>query len=153
MWDPAPHIDAIAGALSDFEFYPNAKEVVQTLRDEGILTAIISGGIDVLANQVGEQLGVDTVLANGMETDENGYLTGKGICRVDIRKKDAVLCALAKENGFLSRECVAVGDSKWDANFLAAAGLGVAYRPDEELARVADRTILDLKELLGIVIV
>ena len=153
LWDPLPHVSRIKEALSDFELHPNAKETVRSLKEAGIMTAIISGGVDVLAEMVAGELGIDIVIANGVEKDYRGYLTGKGICRVDINKKGAVLEHLARELGISLSNCIAVGDSKWDADMLKTAGLGIGYRPDAELAKVADRTITDLDELLGIALV
>jgi phosphoserine phosphatase len=42
-------------------------------------------------------------------------------------------------------ECVAVGDSKYDSNFLKYAGLAVAIGNDSTLTEVADVVINDIK--------
>ena len=150
LWNPLPHVSRVKDALSDYELHPNAKEVVKALKDAGIITAIISGGVDVLAEMVAEELGINFVIANGVETDYSGYLTGNGVCRVDIKQKGAVLEKLANDLGISPSHCIAVGDSKWDVDLLEAAGLGIGYNPDAELAKVADKTISDLNEILGI---
>ena len=95
----------------------------------------------------GLQLG--HVRANGLATDREGYLTGEpNGAGVDPRGKDRVLRALCRKLDMEPERAVAVGDSKYDARFLKAAGLGVAIGGDRELERVADARIARLEELL-----
>jgi len=75
--------------------------------------------------------------------DERGYLTGEGIFRVEPYMKHEALMRLIGELGITLAECVAVGDSKYDKNFLKHAGLGVAIGGDVALAKVADVVIKD----------
>ena len=148
LWKPTPHISQIERVLGGFELKPNVAEVVARIHEKGYQIVMITGGLDLLAEKVASTLGVEHVLANGLEVDEEGHLTGGGIFRVEPCLKHEVLDKLARKLGFTLRECVAVGDSKHDVNFLKHAGLGVAIGADSELVKVADVVIRDFPRLL-----
>lgn len=144
-WQPTPHISQVEEILSNFKLAPNALKVVSKLREKGYLVAIVTGGLDILAKKVAARLKIEHILANGLEADERGYLTGEGVFRVEPRYKHEVLEKLVDELGIRMDECVGVGDSKYDINLLKHAGLGVAVGRDEALARVADVVIEDFE--------
>lgn len=143
LWKPTPTIDEIGKILSHYTLAPNVKKVVGEIVRRGFQTAIITGGLDVLANNVARELGIPHVIANGLEVDKSSLLTGRGILRVEPRRKDGNLVQLAKRMGISLEECVAVGDGTYDVNFLKRAGLAVAVGNNPVLARVADVIIRD----------
>lgn len=150
LWQPPPHIDEVKKVLLDYEFQPHAKQVIKKLKELGLKISIISAGIDIRAKDVGNKLGIKCTLANGLKVDGKGFLVGEGILRVDLLKKEEALEKVANKFGFKIEECIAVGDSKFDKSFLSAAGLGIAYKPAEELKQNADLVIEDLREILKI---
>jgi phosphoserine phosphatase len=143
LWRPKPTIDEIKSILSSYTLAPNVKQLVGEIIRRGFQTAIITGGLDVLANEVARELGIPHVIANGLELDGSGHLTGEGILRVEPRHKDENLAQLAEALGISLEECVAVGDGKYDVSFLKKAGLGVAVGKDPELRIIADVVIED----------
>lgn len=151
LWQPPPHVDEVKRVLLRYELQPHAEYVVERLRGIGLEICIVSAGIDIRARDLGDKLGVRCVLANGLEIDENGYLTGEGILRVELLRKEKALESVALLHGVELEECIAVGDSRFDKSFLSAAGLGIAYKPAEELMRSADLVIDDLREIPKIV--
>ncbi|MDF2957955.1 MAG: Phosphoserine phosphatase [Candidatus Alkanophagales archaeon MCA70_species_1] len=148
------HISEIRKIFDDLEFMPHAEFVIKTLRAHGLKTGIITGSLDVLAAEVAAALNMDFFIANGLQTDDDGFLTGEGIVRVEPRKKDELLLRIAAGYGIKMRETVAVGDSKYDESFLRAAGLGLAFCPDDALlaSGAADFIIYDLREVLTFVL-
>ncbi|WP_456487073.1 HAD family hydrolase [Candidatus Alkanophaga liquidiphilum] len=144
------HVSEICKVLDDFEFMPHAEFVVETLRTHDVKIGIITGGLDMLAAEVAAALNMNFFVANDLEIDDGGFLTGEGVVRVEPRKKDALLRRIAAEHGVKMEETVAVGDSKYDASFLRAAGLGLAVCPDDALlaSGAADFVIYDLREVL-----
>ncbi|MFQ6076440.1 MAG: HAD-IB family phosphatase [Candidatus Bathyarchaeia archaeon] len=148
LWQPPPHIRTIELILHDYTLSLNAECVIRSLMEGGFEVAIVSSGIDILANDVAETLGIRHVLANGLSADEEGILTGEVIFRVDPFRKDESLECLSDCLGITMGECVAVGDSKFDRRFLERAGVGIAYGPDEGLLDVADLVVNDLAEVL-----
>jgi phosphoserine phosphatase len=145
LWQPPPTLADIKKIYGGVKLAPQAGEVVREILERGYRVAIITGGMDFVANKAAKKLGTDLVVANGIETDATGRLTGRGIFRVDPKKKDKILQKLAARLGFTLSECVAVGDGKYDASFLKSAGLGVAINGDEELKQVADVVIENFK--------
>ncbi len=146
------HIDQVKNILvKNLKIRPEAYNVIENLRKNGFHVAIISSGIDIIAEEVARRLSIPYVISNGLETDENGYLTGKGIHRVDLFNKDEILINLANQLNIDLSNVVAVGDSAWDKNFLNAAGTGIMIGDDTELSKVAKHKIHNLNEILEIV--
>lgn len=146
LWRPRPKLAQVEEILSDFRLAPNAPEVVSELCERGYQVAMVTGGLDILAEKVAERLRVEHVLANGLEVDGRGNLTGEGIFRVDPYRKHEALEALAEQLGVKMAECVGVGDSKYDVSLFEHVGLGVAVGRDEALAKVADVVIEDFED-------
>lgn len=150
-WPKPLHISVVERLLLDYELVDGAAEVVRELKEMRLKVAIVTAGIDILANDVASRVGADVVLANGLEVDGRGYLTGGGIERVDPLRKDLALEEAAKMLGAAPEEAVAVGDTRFDASMLRRAGLGVALRGDKELEMIADVVIEELGELPHVV--
>lgn len=148
LWKPKPHINTIKKVLLNYKYVPNAKYVLDILKRRKYHLALVTTGLDILANAVASELGISHVLANGLVFDKKGYLTEKVIFEVDLLRKEKALQELVEKIGIQRDECICVGDSKYDINFLRCAGLGVALDGNEDLRKVADITINDLEELL-----
>ena len=151
LWPRRLHISQIKRILSSFTLIPDANEVVHQLKQRGHKVVIISAGLDLLCDQVASLLGVDGAVANGLQTDRDGFLTGSGVLRVDLNRKDEALNVLLDKMHLSKRDCVCVGDSRYDVRFLENAGLSVAINSDEALAKVARVRIHQLSELLAFV--
>ncbi|MHB1434985.1 MAG: HAD-IB family phosphatase [Thermoplasmata archaeon] len=126
---------------------PGATELFDRLRSRGVATAIISGGIDLLARRIGRELGVDHILANGVETTAEGRLTGEGIVRVPIRDKESVLAALQAATGIPPGATASVGNSEIDAGLFRRSRLGIAFLPEDETVRRAAGRVVERKDL------
>jgi len=63
LWQPAPTIDEVRAILSSYSLAPNVRKVVEEVHQKGYQTAIITGGLDILANEVARELGIAHVLA------------------------------------------------------------------------------------------
>lgn len=145
--DPSVNEGTIRGILAGVELMPGAKETVSRLRDAGLKTAIVSAGIDLLAERIAEELGMDAQLANGLVTDGAGRLTGEGILRVRLMDKGDAVTAMAQRFGADRSEVVSIGNSRYDISMFKRSGRGIAFRPmDDDIRNSAD-AVVNLKDL------
>jgi phosphoserine phosphatase len=145
-------IDDLEAILEKVPLMPGAAALFRGLRERGIRTAIVSGGIDLLARRLARELGIDVALANGFRLRSDGQLTGEGIVRVPIHGKEGVLSQLQRQLGVDVEETAAVGNSEIDVGLFRRSRLGVAFQPeDDEVRRYADRVIVerDLRSVLA----
>jgi phosphoserine phosphatase len=121
------NIREIKGILQKFTLTRGALEACHILRGRGYRLAILSAGIDILARTVSKKLGIKIWAGNGLEIDDQGFLTGDGIFRVDLIAKHRALTELIAPLGIEISETVAVGDSKYDVPLMRASGAGIAF--------------------------
>ncbi|HID73742.1 MAG TPA: HAD family hydrolase [Thermoplasmata archaeon] len=135
------HIDDVRRILDRVPLFPGAAQTVRTLREWGFRTVIVSGGLDLLAGRIGRELGIDVVLANGLETFEDGHLTGRGILRVPLLNKRAPLAVTVSRMGDDVR-LVSIGDSAVDIAMFMISDLSIAFNPrDRVVSEGATRTV------------
>lgn len=142
------HVEDI---LSSVPLMKGAKEVVDELGRLGVKTAIISCGIEVLANRVARELGMDFVVANGLVVDGNNRLTGEGILSIELADKGRPLRILMEENGIHKKDCAAIGNSYGDAAMFQVSGFGIAFNPQDDITREEADAVVegdDLREVL-----
>ncbi len=129
---------------------PGAKTLVATMRRDGALTAIVSGGFRFFVSRVGEILGTDTVEANDLNIAD-AVLAGTVKEPIfDRTSKRLTLEKLAASCNLAMAETMAVGDGANDIEMVRMAGLGVAFRAKQVLADAADAAVMhgDLTALL-----
>jgi phosphoserine phosphatase len=125
-------------------------EAVERLRGTCRL-GILSSGVDLVADWVRRDLGLDFVRANHLEV-EDGRFTGRSETRVGLWSKGEALQDLAEEEGFSLEEVCYVGDHINDVPAMERAALAIAANPkDERLASVCDHVIEDFASLPGLV--
>lgn len=126
---------------------PGAAALVAGLRARGVRTAIVSGGIDLLARRIARELGIDVALANGFRVTAEGRLTGEGIVRVPIHGKEAVLAHLQEQLGIPPAETASVGNSAIDVGLFRRSALGVAFLPEDDAVRRAAGAVVGERDL------
>jgi phosphoserine phosphatase len=133
--------------LSDIPLIRGAPECINTLKNQGIKTAIISAGLDILAKDVGKRLGIDYVYSNGIESDKNGRLTGNGIIQVRLMYKDQTVKKLAQKLDIAFNKIAAVGNSCFDIPMFRTSGLSIAFNPGDDCVREAADIVVEGKDL------
>jgi phosphoserine phosphatase len=129
---------------------PGAQALVRTMRRDGALTIMVSGGFTRFAGPVGEEIGFERVVANHLGVAD-GRLTGEVAAPiVGAEAKRLALIEGRTERGLSADETLAVGDGANDIPMLREAGLGVAYRAKPAAAAAAAARIVhnDLTALL-----
>jgi phosphoserine phosphatase len=148
-WRHAPDlsISDLERILAGVPLMPGAHELLRRLRERGVHTAIVSGGLDVLARRVARELGIDRALANGLLTTPAGRLTGEGVVRVPIHRKEQVLAALQSDLGIAPGETASVGNSDIDVGLFRRSRVGIAFLPEDDIVRRAATSVVDERDL------
>ena len=134
----------IAEILSDYTIRREAPSTFRELRRRGMKTALVTSGIDILANKVAEELEIDYWVANGLKFDRLGILQPDGIGRVDPTRKNIAYQKLLSKVGIPNKQTIAVGDTIYDLSFLKSASLGFMMA---HTTRVPDPDIIHIDKL------
>ena len=105
-----------------------AEYLLESLKQLGFKTAIVSGGFTFFARHLQKQLGVDYVYANELDVVK-GVVTGNVVGEIiDGQRKAEILVEIANKLGLSLEQVIAVGDGANDLAMLNIAGLGIAFR-------------------------
>ena len=147
LWN-APSLEDIKEGLASFTLEPYSGVVVEQLKEKGIISCIVSSGIDILAGRIGEKLEIEPALifANKIILVDG---TLKGLCVVEPYNKDICVRKLSQQLGIPLHEFAAVGDAAPDISLFKEVALKFAYNPkDETIVHAADYVLNDLRGLL-----
>jgi phosphoserine phosphatase len=136
----------VADQIFPAPYAAGVAEAVAALRGRFRL-GILSSGVDLVADWVRDDLGLDFALANHLRI-ENGRFTGGFEARVDLWAKDEALRALCGQEGVLLEEVCYVGDHLNDIPAMRIVGLAVAANPkDPRLEEICGHVIEDFTAL------
>ena len=120
-------IDNLEKTLVKMELTPGARTLVQTMRENGAFTVLVSGGFKFFTTHIRKQVGFHEDVSNNFEI-EDGKLTGQvGSTIIDKDGKLATLKRFTEEKNISLEDAVTVGDGANDLPMLQAAGLGMAF--------------------------
>jgi phosphoserine phosphatase len=118
-----------------------AKEAIQILKDNDLKTAILSGGLDIMANDIGRRVGIDYILTNILY-HQDGVLTGEVENLVAWGGKSLVIPQINAHFEIPLEKTAFIGDGRNDMSVFKVVGLSIAYNPeDQEVADSADVVI------------
>jgi len=146
-WPKNLAIDEVDRILSKYRIRKEAPETVNRLKDLGAKVTLVTSGIDILAERVARDLGIDSWVANGLETTSRGRLAGTGIGRVDPSRKDIAYLGLLRRLGIRRQDTIAVGDTIYDLRFLKSARMGFYLT---EKGKVPDDSLIPIGRLTDI---
>jgi len=133
--------------LSDYRLRNEAQETLGELKRRGIDSAIVTSGIDILAEKVAAELRIKYWVANGLRFDREERVLPHGIGRVDPTRKDRAYRKMLKRLGIPREKTIAVGDTIYDLAFLRSAALGFMLA---HTSRVDDPRIIHIDKLTDI---
>lgn len=138
----------LAQTLKQIRLTPGAQSLIATMRANGAMTALISGGFSYFTDAIREQVGFDSSLGNRLEI-VGGKLTGRVLPPiVNKNTKLDMLEDTAMQLGLGMSDTMAIGDGANDVPMLYTAGTGIAYHA-HPVARQAARARLDHADLSG----
>lgn len=133
--------DVLRNVAINLPITKGARRLINTLKNYGYKTAILSGGFTYFGNYLQKELGIDYVHANELEI-KNGALTGGYIGEiVDGNKKAEFLKQIAEKEGISIEQTIAVGDGANDLPMLNLAGLGIAFHAKPKVKDNAQSSI------------
>jgi phosphoserine phosphatase len=142
LWKHKP-VEVVMDLVRNTELVPGAKEAVEALHKKGIHTAILSGGLDLMADHIASRVGIDYVLTNKLEQN-SGMLTGRVEVLVGWGEKVKEIKMINDHFKIPLSQTAFVGDGKNDISVFSVVGLSIAYNPEhDEVAEAADFTVRD----------
>jgi phosphoserine phosphatase len=129
------------------------REAIVTLKADGFITAIISGGMDVFLEELipdADQL-FDHIFVNKIKFDQEGIISGIDATPYDFEGKVNALELICAKHGYHISDAVFVGEGFNDEFVAAKAGLTIAYPPTDQGFRTASAIEIEEDDLLKVV--
>jgi phosphoserine phosphatase len=145
--DPEITAAEIEEILANVPLMPGAAETIRALRTKGHRTAIVSAGIDILAERIADELKIDSQLANGLVIDSKGRLSGEGILRVKLMDKGDAVTEMGLKAGFRKEDIISIGNSQYDTSMFERSGLGIAFNPSDDKVREKADVVVEGQDL------
>jgi len=127
-------------------YLPGARETVHALKQAGVWIAVVSTGVNVHAEQVQAELGLDRIVCNKV-LFENGLATGEARSYIPEKGKGQIVAQLQAELGVGPEDCLAVGDTRSDVDMFTRVRVGVAVNPSSDEVRRAADLVLEEPDL------
>jgi phosphoserine phosphatase len=136
-------ISVIEEVLRDrIRLTPGGKTLVATMRANGAVTCMVSGGFTLFTDRIAAMIGFDKSRANRLTLVDGRKLAGKVADPVFGRDgKRAALIEMRQDLGLAKNDTMAIGDGANDLDMILEAGLGVAYHAKPKIAAAAPARI------------
>ena len=128
---PDVTVTEIAKLFQNMPLIGGIQETVACLRDNGIRSVIISGGIDKAALLMKNEFGFDDFVADEICSNPDGTLTGEGKMNVDLRDKGINVRHFIEMYGTTKERTVSIGNSFTDIPMFKNTGMSIAFNPTD----------------------
>ncbi len=146
-------LERISQIVHSIPLREGAMELSRYLKKREYRVFAISAGLDILADRVSRELGLDAAVANKLIA-RKGVITGDVEVLVEYDNKGEVLRSLCRQFGIEPWEVIAVGDSEVDLSMMEVAGFSIAFNPSTpKLIDVADKVVYSRSLLILIPII
>ncbi len=135
-------------AIDSIPYNPGVEETFKNLHQQGIKTAIISGGFVDQARRAQQHLKITHSYASAdLFWTPDGTLEHWNILPSDFQGKVEFMHLLMKEYQFSREECAFIGDGKNDVFIAQEVGKSFAYQAHPELCAVATHSVEEFMEI------
>lgn len=142
--------ERVEQALCDYTYTQGAQDVVHYLREKGYALALVSGGIDILVNRVGAELGIPHVrYCSQALFDRDGMLRDIEAMGDEHHAKARHLEHVCSQLAIPVSECACVGDGANDKELFLMTKKGITFR-GSPLEKDAWKVIDALEEIRAI---
>lgn len=136
-------------ALDSIPYNPHVEETLKRLHQQGIKTAIVSGGFIEQARQAQQTLRITHAYASAdLFWGQDGVLEHWNTFPSDFEGKAEFMRLLMKEYQLTRQECAFIGDGQNDVPIAKEVGLSFAYRGHPDLRAVATHSVEDFSKIL-----
>lgn len=154
------HRDDLIRMYQGAKLMSGARDLVADLSSKGIVTVIVSAGVDILVGAIAMMLKVDDWIANGFEYDEQGFLADDGILRVSAWNKAEVITRFLEMKDLSPEGLVSIGDSEMDLSMRVDSCRFIGFNPSRDSSTIAfeeagvpivhSKNLADLRPFLGL---
>ena len=141
LWAGQP-VEKIQRLLAENPILPGAPELLDALKQAGVVIALVSAGFTLNTDPLAAEFGIEHVLANELLC-ENGTLSGKAINRVPHGGKAAFARGLMAQLRAGPEETLAAGDTHVDMELFDCAGVRIAVNPRSEALAAAAHVVFE----------
>ena len=142
LWTGEP-VSKVMEIVAATNLVPGVQETIATLNRHGIKTAILSGGLDIMADDIARRAGIDYVLTNKLGI-KDGVLTGTVENIIGWAEKADHIQTILDHFAMTLEETAFVGDGRNDMSVLSVVGLSIAFNPEDP--EVADSAQVVIRE-------
>jgi len=134
---------------NNLKYNTGAKELISTMKKNGSICALCTGGFYYIANEVKSALGFNYVQANTLEI-RNGYITGNLIKPIfNENSKKEFLIQLAEKFKLSLENTCSIGDGANDIEMNKLSSLGVSFK-GKKILKDNSKYILNHSDLTGL---
>ena len=112
------------------------------LKHFGFRTAIVSGGLYMLAQLINEQISFDEIMANQLLFDKSGRLLRDGNIMVVPTEKGRNVRALQNKYSIPRERTVAIGDTKNDFSMFTESYYSILLNPEDNAENLYGKTVI-----------
>lgn len=128
-----------------------ALEVFKVLKNYGIISAIITGSFDALAQQAKEKLGINHIYSHcKLNFGENALLKSWELCPTDYKNKADFVKNIAKKHSISLDKCAYIGDDVNDIEAFKEVGLSIAFNSNKFIVRENADVVIESRNLKSI---
>lgn len=133
-------------------FSQGAKEVFQMLHKNKIITAVITGSFDALAQRANKELGdINHIYAHcKFHFNSNGLLESWNLQPTDYHDKTKYVKEIANQHRIPLEECACIGDDVNDVEAFKQVGLSIAFNSNKLKVRQAAKVVIESRDLRSI---
>jgi phosphoserine phosphatase len=119
-------VEELLEIVKTVPFHPGVDELINYLKQKGLILSMVSSGLSILSNWVHQKYGFDYSVSNDL-LHENGVLTGKVRIQVYYDKKAEWVKRILEQFHVRSEEVIAIGDSVGDIDMFGMVGFSIAF--------------------------
>jgi HAD superfamily hydrolase (TIGR01490 family) len=118
--------------------YIFSMELVEKLRKQNYHLVAVSGSPDEIVQEYNRYLKFDKAFGSIYEIDDRGIYTGRAVFEPTVHKGHVIL-QYATENNLTLKDSYGVGDTESDAKFLDIVENPIAFNPNLNLKKIAEK--------------